>query len=84
MSDNTAYTPGIQIERSRLLLVLVAVMPIIVSTALVRPISFITLVVPHIARYLSDTARWGLTQSALYGALLLALVDYGVWRLFMS
>lgn len=38
---------------------------------------------PHIARRLSGTARWGLTQSALCGALLLALADYGAQRLFM-
>ncbi|MCS5947973.1 iron chelate uptake ABC transporter family permease subunit [Klebsiella pneumoniae subsp. pneumoniae] len=38
-------------------------------TALAGPISFIALVAPHIARRLSGTARWGLTQSALCGAL---------------
>jgi iron complex transport system permease protein len=53
------------------------------ATALAGPISFIALVAPHIARRLSGTARWGLTQSALCGALLLALADYSAQRLFM-
>lgn len=62
---------------------LVAVVLTAASTALAGPISFIALVAPHIARRLSGTARWGLTQSALCGALLLALADYGAQRLFM-
>lgn len=70
-------------RRSRLLLMLVAVVLTAASTALAGPISFIALVAPHIARRLSGTARWGLTQSALCGALLLALADYGAQRLFM-
>lgn len=53
------------------------------ATALAGPISFIALVAPHIARRLSGTARWGLTQAALCGALLLAISDYAAQRLFM-
>ena len=83
MGDDTACALGVQVERSRLLLMLVAVVLTAASTALAGPISFIALVVPHIARRLSGTARWGLTQSALCGALLLALADYGAQRLFM-
>ena len=80
---DTACALGVQVERSRLLLMLVAVVLTAASTALAGPISFIALVAPHIARRLSGTARWGLTQSALCGALLLALADYGAQRLFM-
>ena len=83
MGDDTACALGVQVERSRLLLMLVAVVLPAASTALAGPISFIALVAPHIARRLSGTARWGLTQSALCGALLLALADYGAQRLFM-
>ncbi len=84
MGDDTACALGVQVERSRLLLMLVAVVLTAASTALAGPISFIALVAPHIARRLSGTARWGLTQSALCGALLLlALADYGAQRLFM-
>lgn len=81
MGDDTACALGVQVERSRLLLMLVAVVLTAASTALAGPISFIALVAPHIARRLSGTARWGLTQSALCGALLLALADYGAQRL---
>ncbi|MBN0872476.1 iron chelate uptake ABC transporter family permease subunit, partial [Pseudomonas aeruginosa] len=77
MGDDTACALGVQVERSRLLLMLVAVVLTAASTTLAGPISFIALVAPHIARRLSGTARWGLTQSALCGALLLALADYG-------
>ena len=83
MGDDTACALGVQVERSRLLLMLVAVVLTAASTALAGPISFIALVAPHIARRLSGTARWGLTQSPLCGALLLALADYGAQRPFM-
>ena len=67
-----------QVERSAcLLLMLVAVVLTAASTAR-WPISFIALVAPHIARRLSGTARWGLTQSALRAVAGAALItDYG-------
>ncbi|OSC77872.1 transcriptional regulator [Klebsiella pneumoniae] len=83
MESWNAWCSQAGLESSRLLLMLVAVVLTAASTALAGPISFIALVAPHIARRLSGTARWGLTQSALCGALLLALADYGAQRLFM-
>lgn len=83
MGDDTACALGVRVERSRLLLMLVGVVLTAAATALAGPISFIALVAPHIARRLSGTARWGLTQSALCGALLLALANYSAQRLFM-
>uniref|UniRef100_UPI001117F216 iron chelate uptake ABC transporter family permease subunit n=1 Tax=Salmonella enterica TaxID=28901 RepID=UPI001117F216 len=62
---------------------LVAVSLTAAATALAGPISFIALVAPHIARRLSGTARWGLTQSALCGALLLLAADACAQQLFM-
>ncbi len=58
MGDDTACALGVQVERSRLPLMLVAVVLTAASTALARPISFIALVAPHIARRLSGTVRW--------------------------
>ena len=55
MGDDTACALGVQVERSRLLLMLVAVVLTAASTALAGPISFIALVAPHIARRLSGT-----------------------------
>lgn len=83
MGDDSACALGVRVERSRLLMMLVAVVLTAASTALAGPISFIALVAPHIARRLSGTARWGLTQSALCGALLLTLADFGAQQLFM-
>ncbi|XTZ37339.1 iron-enterobactin ABC transporter permease [Salmonella enterica] len=75
MGDDSACALGVSVERSRLLLMLVAVVLTAAATALAGPISFIALVAPHIARRMSATSRWGLTQSALCGALLLLAAD---------
>lgn len=75
MGDDSACALGVSVERSRLMLMLVAVALTAAATALAGPISFIALVAPHIARRLSATARWGLVQSALCGALVLLLAD---------
>ena len=79
MGDDTACALGVSVERSRLLMMLVAA----AATALAGPISFIALVAPHIARRISGTARWGLTQAALCGALLLLAADLCAQQLFM-
>ncbi|POP43447.1 iron-enterobactin transporter permease [Superficieibacter electus] len=83
MGDDTACALGVSVERSRLLLMLVAVLLTAASTALAGPISFIALVAPHIARRISGTARWGLTQSALCGALLLLAADFCAQKFFL-
>ena len=83
MGDDSACALGVRVELSRLLLMLVAVVLTAAATALAGPISFIALVAPHIARRLSGTARWGLTQAALCGALLLAAADYCAQQLFL-
>ncbi len=83
MGDDTACALGVSVERSRLLMMLVAVVLTAAATALAGPISFIALVAPHIARRISGTARWGLTQAALCGALLLLVADLCAQLLFM-
>lgn len=83
MGDDTACALGVSVERSRLLMMLVAVVLTAAATALAGPISFIALVAPHIARRISGTARWGLTQAALCGALLLLVADLCAQQLFM-
>lgn len=83
MGDDSACALGVSVERSRLLLMLVAVMLTASATAIAGPISFVALVAPHIARRLSATARWGLTQSALCGAVLLLLADICAQQLFI-
>ncbi|MFO3903200.1 iron-enterobactin ABC transporter permease [Enterobacter hormaechei] len=83
MGDDSASALGVSVERSRLMLMLVAVVLTAAATAIAGPISFIALVAPHIARRLSGTARWGLTQSALCGSLLLLAADLCAQQLFM-
>lgn len=83
MGDDSACALGVSVERSRLMLMLVAVVLTASATALAGPISFVALVAPHIARRISATARWGLTQSALCGALLLLAADICAQRLFI-
>ena len=83
MGDDSACALGVRVERSRLMLMLVAVVLTAAATAVAGPISFIALVAPHIARRLSGTARWGLTQAALCGSLLLLAADLCAQRLFM-
>ena len=83
MGDDSACALGVSVERSRLMLMLVAVVLTAAATAIAGPISFIALVAPHIARRLSSTARWGLTQSALCGSLLLLAADLCAQQLFM-
>lgn len=83
MGDDSACALGVNVERSRLMLMLVAVILTAAATAITGPISFIALVAPHIAKRLSGTARWGLTLSALCGALLLLAADLCAQQLFM-
>ncbi len=83
MGDDSACALGVSVERSRLMMMLVAVVLTAAATAIAGPISFIALVAPHIARRLSGTARWGLTQSALCGSLLLLAADLCAQQLFM-
>lgn len=83
MGDDSACALGVSVERSRLMLMLVAVVLTAAATAIAGPISFIALVAPHIARRLCGTARWGLTQSALCGSLLLLAADLCAQQLFM-
>ncbi|EPK7357974.1 iron-enterobactin ABC transporter permease [Kluyvera intermedia] len=83
MGDDSACALGVRVEYSRLLLMLIAVVLTAAATALAGPISFIALVAPHIAHRLSGTARWGLTQAALCGAVLLAAADFCAQQLFL-
>jgi iron complex transport system permease protein len=65
MGDDSACALGVSVERSRLLLMLVAVVLTASATALAGPISFIALVAPHIARRISATALGPDTIGAL-------------------
>lgn len=52
LSDETAASLGVNVNRDRIIVSIVAVLLASISTAIIGPISFLGLIVPHIARLL--------------------------------
>ena len=76
LEDKTARSLGINVDRSRLTVSVVAVLLASISTAVIGPISFLGLVVPHIARLLVGTEHRVLVPyGMLLGAFCLLLCD---------
>lgn len=76
LEDKTARSLGVNVDRSRLTVSVIAVLLAGISTAVIGPISFLGLIVPHIARLLVGSAhKWLLPYSALLGAFTLLLAD---------
>lgn len=55
LEDKTVRSLGVNIDRTRLIVSFVAVVLASISTAIIGPISFLGLIVPHIARLLMGT-----------------------------
>ena len=76
LEDKTARSLGVNVDRSRLQVSVVAVLLASISTAVIGPVSFLGLVVPHIARLLVGTEHKVLVPFAmLLGAFCLLLCD---------
>lgn len=76
LEDKTAQSLGLNVSRNRLGVSAVAVLLASVGTAIVGPISFLGLIVPHIARLLVGTSHGALIPyTALLGAFCLLLAD---------
>ncbi|MBA53833.1 MAG: iron ABC transporter permease [Pseudomonadales bacterium] len=76
LGESEARHLGIQVERLRLKVIVLAALAVGVSVASVGVIGFVGLVVPHIVRLvLGPDHRWLLPGSALLGAALLSLAD---------
>ncbi|MRX82051.1 FecCD family ABC transporter permease [Eggerthella guodeyinii] len=76
LEDKTARSLGIDVNKNRLAISAVAVLLASISTAIIGPISFLGLVVPHIARLLVGTAhRVLIPYSIVLGAFCLLLAD---------
>ncbi len=76
LEDKTARSLGVDVNKNRVLISAVAVLLASVSTAIIGPISFLGLVVPHIARLLVGTAhRVLVSYSVVLGAFCLLLAD---------
>ncbi|WON75748.1 iron-enterobactin ABC transporter permease [Serratia sp. UGAL515B_01] len=81
MGDDTARALGVNVERSRLLLLMIGVVLTAAATAVAGPISFIALVAPQIARRLCANKNV-LLLTGLTGALLLLAADVAAQRIF--
>ncbi len=76
LGDDTAKSLGLNVNRARLFLSLVAVYLAGVSTAVVGVISFVGLIVPHICRLIMGTDhKYLLPMSAVWGAILVVVAD---------
>ncbi|MFJ5553558.1 FecCD family ABC transporter permease [Streptomyces sp. NPDC093225] len=84
MGDDAAYALGVPVERTRMLLMLVAVLLTTAASAAAGPISFVALAAPQLARRLTRSPGANLLTSALMGAVLLLVSDWASQRAFGS
>jgi iron complex transport system permease protein len=82
LGDDVARALGVSIERSRLALILVAVLLAAVATASAGPVVFVALAAPQIARRLTRAGGPGVACAALMGAALLLGADFASERVF--
>lgn len=76
LEDKTARSLGVNVTKSRIMISVIAVLLAGISTAVIGPISFLGLIVPHIARLLVGSDHKVLIPySMLLGALTLLLAD---------
>lgn len=76
LEDKTARGLGLDVNKNRLFISAVAVLLASISTAIIGPISFLGLIVPHIARLLVGTShKWLVPYTMLLGAFCLLLAD---------
>ena len=76
LSDQTARSIGVNVDRTRIFVSCVAVLLASISTAIIGPISFLGLIVPHIARLLVGSGHKTLIPfSIVLGAFCLPLAD---------
>ncbi|MBK1783701.1 FecCD family ABC transporter permease [Prauserella cavernicola] len=82
MGDDRVAALGVPVQRTQVLLLLIAVSLTAFAVAYSGPIQFIALAAPQLARRLARTAGSALVTTALLGALLLASADLVAQRLF--
>ena len=76
LSDKTARSIGVNVDRTRIFVSCIAVLLASISTAIIGPISFLGLIVPHIARLLVGSGHKVLIPlSIVLGALCLLAAD---------
>ncbi|MGH3621349.1 MAG: FecCD family ABC transporter permease [Sciscionella sp.] len=82
MGDDAVAALGVNVEHTRLELLLISVGLAATATAMAGPIAFVALAAPQLARRLTRTTGPGLLPAGLMGALLLSASDLAVQRLF--
>ncbi|MFC9856123.1 MULTISPECIES: FecCD family ABC transporter permease [unclassified Streptomyces] len=82
MGDVTAMALGVNVARTRAVLLLISVALAAFATAVTGPIWFVALAAPQLARRLTRSSGPGLMSAALMGALLLAASDLVAQRVF--
>ena len=76
LDDKSIRSLGINVTRNRIVISVIAVLLASIATAVIGPISFLGLIVPHIARILvGSDHRTLIPYSAIMGALVLLLAD---------
>ncbi|MGW6455266.1 FecCD family ABC transporter permease [Streptomyces sp. NPDC055078] len=78
--DASAKSLGVPVERSRLVLIVLAVLLCATATAAAGPIAFVALAAPQLARRITRSAGVTLIPAAIMGALLLIASDYAAQR----
>ncbi|MEU6085161.1 iron chelate uptake ABC transporter family permease subunit [Streptomyces sp. NPDC047108] len=82
MGDDSAYALGVRVERTRLLLMLAAVLLTAVATAAAGPLAFVALTAPQLARRLTRSPGPNLLPAACMGGALLVIADWTSQRVF--
>ncbi|MGW7416076.1 FecCD family ABC transporter permease [Streptomyces sp. NPDC054863] len=82
MGDDSAYALGVPVERTRIVLILCAVLLMGVATSAAGPITFVALSAPQLARRLTGAPGPNLVPSALMGAGLLVVADWAAQSAF--
>lgn len=76
LEDKTARSVGVNVTRNRIIISVIAVLLASVSTAVIGPISFLGLIVPHIARLLvGSDHKILIPYSIVLGSFVLLLAD---------
>jgi iron complex transport system permease protein len=84
MGDDAAAALGVQVERSRLYLLVVGTAACAVATAAAGPIAFVSLVAPQLAKRLTRASGAGLLSTAWMGGLLVLVADFATQRIASS
>jgi iron complex transport system permease protein len=82
MGDDVAYALGVRVERTRMLLMVAAVLLTAAATAAAGPVGFVALTAPQLARRLTRSPGPNLLPSLAMGAALLVTADWAAQRAF--